>query len=60
MIKFFLNFSICSVFNAIFKFVERKLMIRIVSSTRKLYSFVVVYVIVISTRILTSTYCTRY
>ena len=31
IIKCFLKFSICSVFNAIFKLVERKLMIRIVS-----------------------------
>ena len=33
IIKWFLKFSICSAFNVIFKFVERKLMIRIVRST---------------------------
>ena len=44
VIKCFFRFSISSVFNAIFKFVERKLMISIASSSEGNNIFVIVFV----------------
>ena len=44
VIIYFLKFSICSVFNAIFTFVERKLIIRIVSSSESKNIFVIAFV----------------